>query len=123
MKKVKEIIQASNINSDTKKELESLRGSYKAYAYFASGKISEAFKAYRLLKEGQFITKGDKYNLELCSGILKTEANNFNEAESHFKKSAKMGFSKVEPRFYLGFLAIIKFISKEKQLYDNFLRD
>lgn len=123
MKKLKEKIQAANIESEVKKELESLRFSYKAYAYFASGKIQEAFKAYSFLKEGGTITKGDRYNLELCSGIIKTQDNNFYEAETHFKKAAKMGFSKVEPRFYLSFLAIIKFVYKERQAYTEFLRD
>ena len=123
MKKLKDAITEANIDSDTKKELGNLRYSYKAYAYFSSGKIQEAFKAYSLLKDGNVITKGDRYNFELCSGIIKTQENNFFEAESHFKKASKMGFSKVEPRFYLGFLAIIKFIYKERQAFTEFLRD
>lgn len=116
-------ISDTPISKDTQRKLEDIALSYRAYANFSNGKISEALEDYQTLRDSGNISQGDIYNKELCHGVIHTQKKNFTRAEHHFRKAERMGISEIEPVFYQAFLIIIRFLSENSEEYKQYLRD
>lgn len=118
--KMDRIIQGhSEIDEESYELILPLAYSFRAYSKFCIGHFEDAEKDYNKLEVIGNLGKGDEYNRELCQGVIKATRYEFAEAERHFRAADCMGISKIEPRFYLSILNIVRILRENPKQFRN----
>ncbi|CAD8205734.1 unnamed protein product [Paramecium octaurelia] len=84
---------------------------YRAYGFISVNKHQNALKDFNYISNFYPLDPPQLYNKVICEGVVMTQQNYFEKAQSLFQKASQIIPGKMEPHFYKA-LTLIQFVSK-----------